>query len=134
MSEQAKSPPAVSPELLLQAAELPWRPKSLDGVHEKALWRDEETGASIALIKIEKDSGIPELHTHASNQFMFMLRGKYEYLHSGEVLTEGSFYWNPKGNAHGPTVAREESVFVEIFDGPHYPQMPNWYTDEQDAR
>ena len=28
----------------------------------------------------------------------------------------------------------EETVVVEIYDGPHYPQKPAWYTDEQDAR
>lgn len=134
MSDGSTTPPGIPAELLLQADQLSWRPKSLPGIHEKALWRDEDSEASIALIKVEKGSGIPELHSHASNQFMFMLRGKYEYLHSGEVLTQGSFYWNPKGNAHGPTVAREETVFVEIFDGPHYPQMPSWYTDERDAR
>jgi hypothetical protein len=22
---------------------------------------------------------------------------------------------------------------VEIYDGPHYPQKPSWYTDERDA-
>jgi 2,4'-dihydroxyacetophenone dioxygenase len=23
---------------------------------------------------------------------------------------------------------------LEIYDGPHYPQKPSWYSDEQDAR
>ena len=50
------------------------------------------------------------------------------------MLTPGCFYCNPKGNVHGPTIAREESILVEIYDGPHYPQVPDWYTDEQDAR
>ena len=43
------------------------------------LWRNEETGASIALIKFDKGAGIPQPHHHASNQFMFCLKGKYEY-------------------------------------------------------
>jgi hypothetical protein len=25
-------------------------------------------------------------------------------------------------------------VVVEIYDGPHYPEKPSWYTDERDAR
>ena len=29
---------------------------------------------------------------------------------------------------------RDETIVLEIYDGPHYPQKPSWYTDEQDAR
>ena len=50
------------------------------------------------------------------------------------TLTAGSFYWNPKGNVHGPTLAHEETVVLEVYDGPHYPVKPDWYTDERDAR
>lgn len=120
-------------ELLLKTADMPWREKSLKGVHEKMLWRDESTGASIALIRFDKGAGIPQPHSHASNQFMFCLSGKYEYTSTGVVLEAGSFYCNHKGNVHGPTLAHEETVVVEIYDGPHYPQKPDWYTDERDA-
>lgn len=121
-------------ELLVKSGEMPWREKSLKGISEKMMWRDEETGASIALIKFDEGSGIPEPHKHASNQFMFCLSGRYEYTSTGVTLEAGSFYCNPKGNMHGPTVAREETVVVEIYDGPHYPEKPSFYTDEQDAR
>ena len=121
-------------ELLIQSDTMAWREKSLKGIHEKMLWRNEETGASIALIKFDKGAGIPAPHYHAANQFMFCLKGKYEYTSTGVTLTAGSFYCNPKGNVHGPAVAREETVVVEVFDGPHYPHKPDFYTDEQDAR
>jgi quercetin dioxygenase-like cupin family protein len=98
------------------------------------LWRDEVTGASIALIKFDKGTGIPQPHSHASNQFMFCLEGKYEYTATKVVLTPGCFYCNPRGNVHGPTVAHEDTVVVEIYDGPHYPVKPDWYADERDAR
>ena len=129
--------PADAPkleELLIQSDMMPWREKSLKGISEKMLWRNEETGASIALIKIDKGAGIPQPHYHASNQFMFCLRGHYEYTSTGVALKAGSFYCNPKGNVHGPAIAREETVVVEIYDGPHYPYKPDWYSDEQDAR
>jgi quercetin dioxygenase-like cupin family protein len=129
--------PADAPkleELLIQSDSMPWREKSLKGISEKMLWRNEETGASIALIKFDKGAGIPQPHYHASNQFMFCLRGHYEYTATGVALKSGSFYCNPKGNVHGPAIAREETVVVEIYDGPHYPYKPDWYTDEQDAR
>lgn len=50
------------------------------------------------------------------------------------MLTPGCFYCNPKGNVHGPTIAHEETILVEMYDGPHYPKVPDWYTDAQDAR
>jgi 2,4'-dihydroxyacetophenone dioxygenase len=121
-------------EILIQSETVPWRAKSLKGIHEKMLWRNEETGASIALIRFEKGSGIPRPHLHSSNQFMFCLKGRYEYTATGVVLTPGSFYCNPKGNVHGPAVAHEETIVIEVYDGPHYPQKPSWYADEQDAR
>ena len=89
-------------EILVQSGAMEWRPKSLTGLYEKMLWRDEATGASIALVKFDKGAGIPEPHRHASNQFMLCLTGKYEYTRTGVVLTPGSFYGNPKGNVHGP--------------------------------
>ena len=39
-----------------------------------------------------------------------------------------------RSQAHGPAIAHEETIVVEIYDGPHYPQKPDWYSDEQDAR
>jgi quercetin dioxygenase-like cupin family protein len=120
-------------ELLLSTNEMPWREKSLKGVHEKMLWRDEQTGASVALIRFDAGVGIPSPHAHASNQMMYCLKGRYEYLPTKLVLTAGSFYLNPKGSVHGPTIAHEETIVVEIYDGPHYPVKPSWYSDDRDA-
>jgi 2,4'-dihydroxyacetophenone dioxygenase len=138
MSENAPSPapPKNIPgmeEILLQSRDMPWRAKSLRGVHEKMLWRDPASEATVAMIRFEKGAGIPAPHSHASNQFMFCLEGRYEYTATKVVLTPGCFYCNPKGNVHGPTIAHEETVVIEIYDGPHYPQKPDWYADERDA-
>jgi len=139
MSDQdmASPMPAGMPslqEVLLQSNDIPWREKSLAGVSEKMLWRDEKAGSSIALIKFDAGARIPEPHLHASNQFMFCLKGRYEYTKTGVTLTPGSFYWNPKGNVHGPTLAHEETIVLEIYDGPHYPERPSWYSNDEDAR
>ncbi len=133
MSELPNARPAMG-ELLVKAEQMEWRPKSLPGLHEKMLWRDEETGASMALIRFEKGVRIPVPHSHASNQFMYCLSGDYEYTSTGVRLLPGSFYCNPKGNVHGPTLAHEDTIVFEIYDGPHYAQRPSWYTDDQDAR
>ena len=121
-------------EVLINSGDLEWRGKSLQGLSEIRLWNNEDTGASISLVKFVKGSGIPDQHKHASNQFMYCLSGEYEYTNTGIVLKPGHFYWNPKGNVHGPTLAREDSVLVEIYDGPHYPEKPSWYKDDKDAK
>jgi len=121
-------------ETLLRTADLEWIDKTLAGLSHKTLWRDDDTGASITLVKFLAGSGIPGRHSHASNQFMFCVSGKYTYVPTGLTLLPGSFYWNPKGSLHGPTLAEEETVLLEIYDGPHYPTQPDWYTSSEDAR
>ncbi|WP_211592191.1 cupin domain-containing protein [Microbispora sp. H10836] len=121
-------------EILLHTGDLEWIDKTLEGLSHKMLWRNDETGASIALVRFKKGSGIPSRHSHASNQFMFCLQGRYTYVPTGLTLTPGSFYWNPKGSLHGPTHAEEDTVLLEVYDGPHYPTQPEWYSSADDAR
>jgi len=121
-------------EILLHTGDLDWADKTLEGLSHKMLWRNEKTEASIALVRFRRGAGIPSRHSHASNQFMFCLSGRYTYVPTGLTLEPGSFYWNPKGSLHGPTLAEEDTVLLEIYDGPHYPTQPEWYTDPEDAR
>ena len=92
------------------------------------LFENPKTGASIALFEIPKGRGVPVRHRHASNQFMYCLKGKYEYTATGLVLTPGSFYMNPKGHPHGPTLAHEDSLLLEMYDGPHYFERPSYHS------
>lgn len=121
-------------EVHVNTEKMDWDSKSLEGLFDKMLFRNEETGATIALIKFEKGAGIPMKHEHASNQFMYMLSGKYQYTETGITLEPGDYYANAKGNFHGPTVALEETVFLEIYDGPHYPSRPEFYDNDEDAQ
>jgi quercetin dioxygenase-like cupin family protein len=121
-------------EIMVQTGDLDWVDKTLAGLSHKMLFRDDATGASIALVRFQPGAGIPSAHAHASNQFMYCLAGRYRYLPTGITLTPGSFYWNPKGSVHGPTRAEEESVLLEVYDGPHYPAQPEWYDNPDDAR
>ena len=100
------------------------------GLRQYFLWKNAETGASIALIEFDKGGHIPTQHVHASNQFMYCLEGDYEYTAVGLRLRAGSFYFNPKDNPHGPTIAHERSVLIEIYDGPHYYEKPVFHTDQ----
>ena len=60
---------------------------------------------------------------------MYCLEGDYEYTDTGLRLKPGSFYMNPKDHPHGPTIAHERSVLIEIYDGPHYYDKPSFHTD-----
>jgi 2,4'-dihydroxyacetophenone dioxygenase len=100
------------------------------GFRQYFLWKNADTGASIALLEYRQGGCIPVKHSHASNQFMYCLEGDYEYTDSGLRLTPGSFYMNPKDHPHGPTLAHAKSVLIEIYDGPHYYDKPSFHTDE----
>jgi 2,4'-dihydroxyacetophenone dioxygenase len=110
-------------EILLQTADIPWREKSLKGLYEKMLWRAENDQGSIALVKFEKGVGIPAPHSHDSNQFMFVLEGHYEYTETGVNLKAGSFYWNLKGNVHGPAIDQNSQLLLP-------PPAPIWVAAE----
>lgn len=98
------------------------------GVRMNTLWKDEETGASVTLLEVPAGAGLPTRHVHASNQFMYCLEGEYIYLEPppGKVLKPGSLYMNPKGNPHGPTQATVFTRLLEIYDGPHYLETPDF--------
>ena len=41
-----------------------------------------------------------------------------EWEEAGTTFTEGAFFFAPRGQAHGPHVARTEVISLTIFDGP----------------
>ena len=109
------------------------------GELSKLLWsRARERGiadvkedASIHMVRLAKGASIPTRHSHACNQFMYCVSGRYLYKSSGLVLNPGDFYFNPKGSEHGPTEALEDTVLLEIYDGPHWTEKP--YFEFQDG-
>ncbi|MFC0582911.1 cupin domain-containing protein [Micrococcoides hystricis] len=128
--------PPLNPEtleLLIHQTELKdeeWIDYPEYGFRQYFLYKNPETGASIALLDYDKGGNIPVKHTHASNQFMYCLEGDYEYTDTGLRLKPGSFYMNPKDHPHGPTLAHEKSLLIEIYDGPHYYETPEYHTEE----
>lgn len=123
----------ASLETLVHASDLKeedWIDYPEYGFRQYFLFKNEQTGASIALLDFKKGGRIPTKHTHASNQSMYCLKGDYEYSDSGLRLKPGSFYSNPKDHPHGPTIAHEDSLLIEVYDGPHYYEKPEFHTDE----
>jgi quercetin dioxygenase-like cupin family protein len=123
----------MSTEVLIDTASLDeaqWQTYEKIGLRQYVLWKHPVTGASIALLDFAEGAGIPDRHSHASNQFMYCLEGEYEYTTTGIVLRPGSFYSNPKDHPHGPTHANKRSLLIEFYDGPHYYEMPSYQTME----
>lgn len=100
------------------------------GFRHYVLWQHAATGARIALLIVEPGGGFPVRHSHASNQFMYCIEGDYEYTHAQVRLTAGSFYMNPKDHPHGPAVAHERSVLLEMYDGLNAYETPVFHDDE----
>lgn len=100
------------------------------GLRQYVLWVHPETGSSVALLDFPQGSGVPNKHTHASNQFMYCIEGEYEYTDSKIRLRPGDFYMNPKDNPHGPTKAHTRCLLLEVYDGPHYYEAPDYHTKE----
>ena len=100
------------------------------GMRVYTYWEDKKTGASVALLDVPKGAKIPVRHRHASNQFMYCIEGSYTYLKPGLTLKKGAFYMNPKGHPHGPTVADSRCLLLEIYDGPHYFELPTFHTKD----
>jgi len=53
----------------------PWKPMPWKGVHNKVLWFDRCTGATIELAKDERGAQLPE-HYHTSMQTQFLVSGR----------------------------------------------------------
>ena len=61
---------------------------------------------------------------------MYCLESDYEYNDSGLKRGPGAFYMKPKGHPRGSTRAHSRCLLLEIYDGPHYFELPEFHTEE----
>ena len=93
-----------------------WQVGPYEGVELKILRKDEATGGVTVLRKFHAGVTVPA-HIHPeANETAYVLRGEWE--ESGTVYTTGTMFYAPRGEPHGPHVARTEVVSLTIFDGP----------------
>ena len=98
------------------AAEMTWRPGPYAGVDMLVLHKNEATKAVVVLRKFRSGVTIPA-HTHPlSNEIAYVLSGEWE--ESGAIYRQGTLFFAPKGQLHGPHFARTEVVSLTFFDGP----------------
>ena len=93
-----------------------WHPGPYPGVELLVLHKNEATGGVTVLRKFHAGTTVPA-HTHPlANESVYVLEGEWE--ESGVVYPTGSFFFAPKGERHGPHVAKTEVISLTIFDGP----------------
>ena len=93
-----------------------WVPGPYAGVELLVLRKDAVTGGVTVLRKFHAGVTVPA-HTHPlANESVYVLSGEWE--EAGVVYTAGSFFFAPKGEQHGPHVARTEVISLTSFDGP----------------
>ena len=95
---------------------LNWQPGPYPGVELLPLHRHPVTGGVTVLRKFHAGVLVPaHLHPEA-NESVYILSGEWE--ESGAVYTSGAFFFAPKGQPHGPHLAKTEVISLTVFDGP----------------
>ncbi len=103
-------------QYIAQAEDKPWQPGPYEGVELKILHKNETTGGVVVLRKFAAGKTIPA-HTHpVANEWAWILSGEWE--ESGVTYTPGTLFHAPKGEQHGPHVAKTEVISLTLFDGP----------------
>jgi quercetin dioxygenase-like cupin family protein len=93
-----------------------WQPGPYPGVELLNLHKNEATGGVTILRKFHAGTMIPA-HTHPlANEQAYVLSGEWE--ESGVTYSAGTFFFAPKGERHGPHMAKTEVISLTTFDGP----------------
>jgi quercetin dioxygenase-like cupin family protein len=93
-----------------------WVPGPYPGVELMILHKNEATGGVTVLRKFQAGVTVPA-HTHPlANESVYILSGEWE--ESGVTYATGSYFFAPKGERHGPHVAKSEVISLTMFDGP----------------
>ena len=93
-----------------------WQAGPYDGVELLLLHKNEATGGVTVLRKFKQGVTVPA-HIHPlASESVYILSGEWE--ESGVTYSTGAFFFTPRGERHGPHVAKTEVVSLTIFDGP----------------
>ncbi|MCS1409145.1 MAG: hypothetical protein M2R45_02324 [Verrucomicrobia subdivision 3 bacterium] len=93
-----------------------WQPGPYEGVDLKVLHKNQTTKGVTVLRRFQLGATIPAHVHHEANETAYILSGEWE--ESGELYSEGTCFFAPKGIRHGPHHARTEVISLTIFDGP----------------
>ncbi len=103
-------------QFIALAEDQPWQPGPYEGIELKILHKNEATGGMVVLRKFHAGKTIP-VHTHpVANEWAWILTGEWE--ESGVAYTQGTLFHAPRGQLHGPHIAKTEVISLTMFDGP----------------
>ena len=93
-----------------------WQPGPYPGVELLVLHKNAATGGVTLLRRFDAGVTVPA-HTHPlANESVFILSGEWE--EAGVTYSTGAFFFAPRGEQHGPHVAKTEVISLTVFDGP----------------
>ena len=114
----------------INGKEVEWErhPNHINNVYRHVLWKDEQTGAMLVIVRIEKGELIeqpPHSHPHA-NQLTVQLSGSTQRPDGKQSSYEEGDYgfrYYPKNEKHagipkGGAKVLEYRINIEYFDGP----------------
>ena len=98
------------------AKEKSWQPGPYPGVELMVLHKHAGTNGVTVLRKFHAGVTVPA-HTHPqANEFVYVLSGEWE--EAGVTYGAGAFFHAPRGERHGPHLAKTEVISLTHFDGP----------------
>ena len=101
---------------ITHAQDKQWQPGPYEGVELLVLHKDEATGGVVVLRKFKAGTVVPA-HTHPhANESVYILSG--EWLEDNVPYSTGTFFHVPRGQKHGPHVAKTDVISLTSFDGP----------------
>jgi putative transcriptional regulator len=84
---------------MLDFDKINWKVTRFVGIFLHPLWRDEITGDTAMLIKIQPLATYPS-HHHLGNEEVLVLQGGFR--DETKILRAGEFYRYPTGSSHSP--------------------------------
>ena len=103
-------------QYILKADEKEWILGPYEGVKLKIFHKDEKTGGIVVLRKFEAGTKVPALTLTIANEWAYIISGEWE--ESDTVYSPGTLFFAPRGEKHGPHIAKSEVISLTHFDGP----------------
>lgn len=105
--------------VLVDTNKMEWQPIEMEGyppgAYMKVLDQNEETGGITALMKIPKGFVEPRHSHHSCGHAIYVISGD---LGSGDsVFKEGTYWYAPAGDVHGPLRLENDCILLLITDG-----------------
>jgi len=97
-------------------------PNFVNNIQRKVLWKDEQTGATFAILKAPKGVYIEQVsHSHPySNQFTFRLSGEIKLLDGTRISNSEDDYgfgYCPKNEKHGDSTSSTSITGMDLMTG-----------------